>query len=44
LLGINPDLPPALRDIDERSGQPTRLANNYDQFRTYLQENLRADD
>jgi threonine synthase len=44
LLGINPDLPPALRDLDERSGQPTRLANNYDQFRTYLQENLRADD
>ena len=44
LTGINPDLPPALRDIDERSGQPTRLANNYDQFRAYLQENLRAGD
>jgi len=40
LLGINPDLPPALKDIDSRSGRPTLLANDYGQFREYLLKKL----
>ncbi|MCE5263480.1 MAG: threonine synthase [Deltaproteobacteria bacterium] len=42
LLGINPDLPQAMQDIDERAGEPVYLPADYGEFRTYLMSNLRA--
>jgi threonine synthase len=42
LLGINPDLPQCMKDIDERSGDPVLLVNDYDEFRKYLRQNLRV--
>ena len=44
LLGINPDLPPALKDLDGRSGRPTLLENDYGQFSEYLQKHLQGAD
>jgi threonine synthase len=44
LLGINPDLPQNMKDIDERSGQPVFLRADYGEFMTYLQKNLRVAD
>ncbi len=44
LLGINPDLPQSMKDIDERSGKPVLLTNDYGKFRKYLQQNLRVAD
>ncbi len=44
LLGINPDLPQSMKDIDERSGEPALLSNDYGAFRKYLQQNLRVTD
>ena len=44
LLGINPDLPQSMKDIDERSGDPVLLTNDYGKFRKYLQQNLRVAD
>jgi len=44
LLGINPDLPQSLKDIDERSGEPVLLSKNYGKFQKYLQQNMRVTD
>jgi threonine synthase len=44
LLGITPELPPAMRGIDKRKGEPENLACDYGLFRTYLQDALRAKD
>jgi len=44
LLGINPDLPQSMKDIDERSGEPVLLSNDYGKFRKYLRKNLRVKD
>jgi threonine synthase len=44
LLGINPDLPQSMKDIDERSGEPVLLSNDYGEFRKFLQQNLRVTD
>jgi threonine synthase len=44
LLGINPDLPQSMKDIDERSGEPVLLPNDYGEFRKYLRQNLRVTD
>jgi threonine synthase len=41
LLGINPDLPQSMKEIDERSGEPAFLSADYGEFRTYLKEHLR---
>jgi len=41
LLGINPELPQALKDIDQRSGEPAYLSGDYGEFRQYLQQHLR---
>lgn len=41
LLGINPDLPQSMKDIDERSGEPVHLSNDYGEFQQYLRQNLR---
>jgi threonine synthase len=40
LLGINPDLPPAMKDIDQRSGEPVNLSADYGEFRAYLRDHL----
>ncbi|MCX5837311.1 MAG: threonine synthase, partial [Deltaproteobacteria bacterium] len=44
LLGIDPELPPGMKDIDERSGEPVLLSNDYGAFRKYLRKNLRVTD
>ena len=44
LLGINPELPPSLKDIDERSGDPAFLNADYETVKTYLLQNLKARD
>ena len=44
LLGINPDLPKSMKDIDERSGHPAFLSADYGEFRTYLKGRLRVAD
>lgn len=44
LLEIDPDLPPGMKDLDTRVGQPAFLPADYGQLRTYLLENLRAAD
>jgi threonine synthase len=44
LLGINPDLPQGMRDIDERSGEPVFLSVDYGEFRKYLRQHLRIAD
>jgi threonine synthase len=40
LLGINPDLPQGMKDIDERSGEPVLLSADYGEFRQYLKSHL----
>ena len=44
LLGINPDLPPGMKDIDERSGEPVFLSNDYGELRKYLHTHLHVTD
>ncbi len=44
LLGINPDLPQSMKDIDERSGEPVFLSADYGEFRKYLRQHLRIAD
>ena len=44
LLGVTPELPPAMRDIDKRKGEPENLACDYGRFKIYLQDTLRAKD
>jgi threonine synthase len=44
LLGINPDLPQSMKDIDERSGHAASLAPDYGQFKAFLEAHLRASD
>ena len=42
LLGINPDLPPSMADIDRRSGEPAFLSADYGELRIFLQKNLQS--
>jgi len=44
LLAIEPDLPPSMKDLDTRHGEPVLLPANYGEFRTYLLKHLRAAD
>jgi threonine synthase len=44
LLGINPDLPQSMKDIDERSGHPAFLSTDYNEFKTFLKRRLRVED
>ncbi|MEW6333090.1 MAG: threonine synthase [Thermodesulfobacteriota bacterium] len=44
LLGVNPDLPKSMKDIDQRSGQPALLSAHYGELKTYLEGHLRAAD
>jgi len=42
LLGIAPDLPQSLKDVDKRTGEPTPLSANYDDFKNYLAKHLKC--
>jgi len=44
LLGITPELPDSMRDIDMRQGTPIKLSGDYESFREYLRDNLRTAD
>ena len=44
LLQLDPDLPPSMKDIDGRSGEPALLPADYGELRAYLRNNLRAAD
>ena len=44
LLGITPELPDSMRDIDKRQGTPIDLSTDYRIFSDYLRENLKVGD
>ncbi len=41
LLGITPELPASMKDIDQRQGDAVSMTDNYDNFKNYLKINLR---
>ncbi|HOF06366.1 MAG TPA: threonine synthase [Syntrophales bacterium] len=41
LLGIEPELPPSMKGLNERTGEPAFLNAEYEEFRSYLFNNLR---
>ena len=41
LLGLTLPLPDSMKDIDQREGSAVSIANNYDEFKNYLQKNLK---
>lgn len=44
LLGITPELPDSMKDIDKRQGSPIELSMDYQIFSDYLRENLKVSD
>lgn len=42
LLGIKPELPKSMQDIDQRQGNAVAMTDNYSDFKKYLQNNLRS--
>jgi threonine synthase len=41
LLGIAPELPDSMKDLDLRKGSAVAMTGNYDNFKKYLQHNLK---
>jgi threonine synthase len=41
LLGITPELPASMQGIDQRVGEAVAISGNYDQFKSYLYDNLK---
>lgn len=41
LLGITPSLPESMKNIDQRQGSAVSITGNYDDFKNYLQKNLK---
>jgi threonine synthase len=41
LLGLTLPLPEGMKDIDQRKGSAVSIANDYDEFKNYLQNNLK---
>jgi threonine synthase len=41
LLGLTLPLPESMKDIDQREGSAVSIANNYNEFKSYLQKNLK---
>lgn len=41
LLGINPPLPESMKNLDQRTGSAVAISGNYDDFKNYLQKNLK---
>jgi len=42
LLGLNVPVPESMKNIDQRDGSAVPIANNYDDFKKYLQKNLKS--
>jgi threonine synthase len=42
LLGITPELPQSMKDIDKRIGSPVKLHSDYISVKRYLEENLKV--
>jgi threonine synthase len=40
LLGITPQLPDSMKDVDNRLGNPVMLSSTYNDFKNYLRKNL----
>ena len=43
LLNITPELPQSMKDIDKRTGKPTKLSAHYKDFKEYLRNNLKGE-
>jgi threonine synthase len=43
LLGISPELPQSMKDIDKRRGKPIKLPADYNNFKEYLTSNLKGE-
>ncbi len=41
LLGLTLPLPESMKDLDQREGRAVSIANSYDEFKSYLQNNLK---
>ena len=41
ILGFTPELPASMKGIDQRRGAAVAMTNNYDNFKNYLQNNLK---
>jgi threonine synthase len=41
LLGLTMPLPESMKDLDQRKGSAVSIANDYDEFKNYLQKNLK---
>ncbi|MGA2780570.1 MAG: threonine synthase [Smithella sp.] len=41
LLGLTMPLPESMKDLDQRKGSAVSITNNYDEFKNYLQKNLK---
>lgn len=44
LLGITPELPPSMKNLDGRSGEPLFMPNDYSLFKEFLLTHLQAKD
>jgi len=44
LLGISPELPASMRDIDLHTGEPLPMTDNYERFRQFLLATLKSAD
>ncbi|HOI74453.1 MAG TPA: threonine synthase [Syntrophales bacterium] len=44
ILGIDPELPPSMRDLDSRTGEPHEMSGRYEDFSEYLRKRLRGKD
>jgi threonine synthase len=42
LLGITPELPESMKDVDKRTGEPELLSGNYDDFKQHLIKSLKV--
>ena len=41
LLGLTMPLPESMKDLDQRKGSAVSITNDYDEFKNYLQKNLK---
>jgi threonine synthase len=44
LLNVTPPIPPSMKDIDGRTGEPVVLSGTYDEFKDYLCTHLKIED
>jgi threonine synthase len=42
LLGISPELPESMKDIDHKEGKPIELSASYEEFKNYLKSRIKA--